>query len=225
MRYHGLFLLALSRRMSVALIIAGAVVASPAPALAASPSTSAMSMTFAFEPRIGTYANLDSRLESYGFAPVRSALLPTWGLRGRAFLTPNLFAGLSMSYGVRSSAGDLPTTTTFTESTASIGYRTSLGVFASLDAGYAVMTNSVASRTGGGAMVYGGPSAHPRLGFCAQLFEPFGWFVAITAGANLHLPVGPAHSNPLWEEGFRRSAISSVTVAIESGLGYRDSTR
>lgn len=49
-------------------------------ALAGAPeSPTSMSLSFGFEPRFGTYAALDQRLTSYGYAPVGSAFLPTWG--------------------------------------------------------------------------------------------------------------------------------------------------
>jgi len=55
-----------------------------------------VSVSFAFEPRVGTYAALDSELRGYDFAPVRSPYLTAFGLRGRTWLDNGLLIELIM---------------------------------------------------------------------------------------------------------------------------------
>ncbi len=193
-------------------LIAGAVAAAPPD----------MAVSFGFEPRVGTFAGLDERLRAYGFAPVASPVMPTWGLRGRAFFAGGFFGALTMTAGVRVTPGPaIPTTLSLTETTAGVGYHTSWGLFVSLEAGFSALTQSVSSTREGGALVYLGPVVAPRVGWLRQFFEPFGWFIAASIGGNVHVPIGRAHTNPLWEEPFTRSTITSFTLTIESGLGYR----
>ena len=181
-----------------------------------------MSVSFGFEPRIGTFAQLDTRLQAYGFAPVTSPVMPTWGLRGRAFFGKGLFAALTMTAGFRATPGPgIPTTLSVTETTGGLGYALPWGLFGSLELGFSALTQTVGSSREGGALVFLGPVVQPRVGWLRQFFEPFGWFIAVSVGANLHLPIGPAHTNPLWEERFQRTTIGSFTVTLESGLGFR----
>lgn len=195
----------------VVLLLVGAARAQAAPG---------MSLSFGFEPRVGTYAADDAQLADYGFAPVGSALLPAWGLRGRAFVTERLFVGLAMTYGLRVAEGPVaPTTVTLTETALGAGYRFPWGGFASVDVGFAAQTTTLASRTDGGALVQLGPVVHPRVGWARQFTAPFGWFLAVSAGVNLHFPLGAPHSNPLWEASFRRAVQPALTLGIESGLG------
>jgi hypothetical protein len=184
-----------------------------------------LSFSFGFEPRIGGYTALDTSLMNYGFSPVGSPVLPSFGLRGRAFFPNGLMVGLAMTYGVRTGREALPTTATLTETTIGIGYRTSLGLFASLDAGFSFLSQAVASRAGGGALLYPGPVIHPRVGWVWQFFEPFGWFLAGSIGVSVHVPMGPAHTNPLWEEPFRRGVLPAFTVGLESGFGLKERAR
>ncbi len=182
----------------------------------------AMALSFAYEPRLGTYAALDDALLDYGFTPVGGGLLPAWGLRGRAFFAGGSFLQLSMTAGLRSSEGDpIPTVSTLTESTAGTGYRHRSGAMASMDLGFSVLTQSVASELEGGALVYMGPVAHPRIGWSRQLSGPVGPFLAVVLGGSLQLPVGDPHRNPLWEEPFDRKLVGAVTLGIESGLGLQ----
>ena len=181
-----------------------------------------VSVSFGFEPRVGAYASQDPEFEAHGYAPVGSAVLPAWGLRGRLFFDSGLFAQLTMSYGLRVAPGTpAPTTVTLIDTTAGLGYRFPWGGFAALDVGFEAMTVAVSSALDGGALVYLGPSVHPRIGWLAQVTEPLGWFVAITAGLNLHLPVGRPHANPLWEHPFRQSVIPAFTLGLESGFGLK----
>ena len=190
------------------------------PALADEPPT--VSVSFGFEPRIGTFAQLDAQLRAYDFAPVTSVLMPTWGLRGRAFLGQGFFAALTMTAGFRATPGPgIPTTLSVSETTGGVGYVLPWGLFGSVEVGFSALTQSVGSTREGGALVYLGPIVQPRVGWLRQFFAPFGWFIAVSVGASVHFPVGPAHTNPLWEERFQRTTISAFTVTVESGLGYR----
>lgn len=206
--------LPLSHALASGIVLVGLLVA---PAAAAPPD---MSVSFGFEPRLGTYDALDDALRAHHYAPVDSPLLPAWGLRGRVFFDSGVFAQLAMSYGLRVAAGTpAPTTTTLTETAGGVGYRLENGLFASLDAGFSAVTQSVSSALDGGALVYLGPSVHPRVGWSWLASQPMGWFVAVSAGINVHLPIGASHSNPMWETSFDRGAITAFTLGIESGLG------
>ncbi|MFT4977676.1 MAG: hypothetical protein ACI8S6_003583 [Myxococcota bacterium] len=180
----------------------------------------AMGLSFAFEPRLGTYTASDDLLLDYGFTPVGSPLLPAWGLRGRAFFEPGTFLAMSVTTGIAVAEGSIvPTVSTLTESTAGVGFRGRSGVMVSLNAGFSVLSQSVGSDVDGGALVYMGPVLHPRFGWSRQLGEPFGSFLALVVGGTLQLPVGDPHSNPLWEEPFGRRTISALTIGVESGVG------
>jgi hypothetical protein len=189
----------------------------------------AMSVSAAFEPRLGSYDALDDGLSAYGFAPVGSPFLPVWGLRGRAFFDGNgLFATFAMNAGVRVSTSPKvasPTVQNLSEFMGGVGYRLDSGLFAEIQGGFASHTMTVASSTDGGALVSLGPALHPRIGYSIQLFEPYGWFVAVVVGAHLHVPLGAPHQNPLWEEPFSRGAIGALTIGIESGFGLQTQDR
>ncbi len=125
-----------------------------------------------------------------------------------------------MTYGLKISPGDLaPTTTTLSEVAAGIGYRTNSGMFASLSVGFSSLIQVLSSNIDGGALVYLGPALHPRVGWSWLASRPLGWFIAATAGLNLHIPIGSPHTNPLWDEPFHRSTIPAFTLGIESGFG------
>jgi hypothetical protein len=198
-------------------------------AAASASASPAMTVSAAFEPRLGSYDALDDGLAAYGFAPVGSPFLPVWGLRGRAFFDGDgLFATFAMNAGVRvstSSLGAAPTVQNLSEFMGGVGYRLDSGLFAELQGGFASHTMTVASATDGGALVSLGPALHPRVGYAIQLFEPYGWVVAVVVGAHLHLPIGAPHQNPLWEEPFSRGAIGALTIGIESGLGLQSQDR
>lgn len=188
-----------------------------APDASATPS---MSLSFGFEPRVGAYAAQDQELSAYGFAPVASAFLPVWGLRGRLYFASGLFGQLAMSYGLRVAPGDpSPTTISLTETTVGAGYRLPMGLFASLDLGFTAHTLSLGSLSDGGALVYLGPSIHPRVGWAKQLSGPLGSFLAVSLGVNVQFPLGSPHTNPLWEESFARAALPALTLGVESGFG------
>ncbi|MCH9686527.1 MAG: hypothetical protein K0V04_34155 [Deltaproteobacteria bacterium] len=189
------------------------------------PAVSAIAFGFAFEPQVGSLAALDDQLRAYGFAPVGSVFLPTWGLRGRMRLRSGLYVGMSMSYGLRNNRdaiSPVPTTTTFVDTAIGAGYWAPFGLLAGLDVGFASVVHSVGSEQEGGALVYLGPSLHPRVGWA---YVGQGPSVVITAGYLVHIPVGSPHSQPLWEASFERPAIHSFTVGLESGFGWRPGRR
>lgn len=179
-----------------------------------------MSLSFAFEPRIGSYAALDEKFRAYEFTPVRSPYLTAFGLRGRAWLPSGFLFELTMTYGIGTAdpaAEGVPTVTTMTDSGAGAGYMAPFGLFATMGVGFGVMTQSIASTAEGGALVYRAPFVHPRVGYALMRSA---WFGAVTAGFVVHAPVGPPHQQPLWEEPFSRPTIHAFTLGIESGFGW-----
>ncbi|MFT5681675.1 MAG: hypothetical protein ACI8RZ_002581 [Myxococcota bacterium] len=184
-----------------------------------------MGLTFGFEPRFGNYTALNDTLLDYDFTPVESAFLPAWGLRGRVFLAGGPFISMSMTYGLAVAEGAIPTVSTLIESTGGAGYRHDSGWMVSMDAGLSVLSQSVASSTDGGALIYMGPVIHPRIGWSRQFGEPMGSLLAIVVGGTLHRPVGSVHSIPLWEESFDRNLIGALTIGIESGVGLTTGAR
>lgn len=188
--------------------------------LALEPSPEALegvSVSFAFEPRVGSYAALDPALRSYGFAPVRSPYLTAFGLRGRTWLRNGFLLEMAMTYGIATAEGTVPTVTTAIDTGVGAGYMAPFGLFATMGMGFGVLTQAVGSTSEGGALVYRAPFIHPRVGYALQRSA---WFGAISAGFVLHAPVGPAHEQPLWEESFRRPTIHAFTIGIESGFGW-----
>lgn len=180
-----------------------------------------LSLSFAFEPRIGSYRALDPKLRTYGFARVGSPYLTAFGLRGRTWLPNGFLVELAMTYGIGVADAErgvgAPTVSTLIDSGAGVGYMAPFGLFASMGAGFGVLTQSVGSTSEGGALVYRAPFIHPRVGYAIMRSA---WFGAVTAGFVLHAPVGPAHEQPLWEEPFRRPTIHAFTIGIESGFGW-----
>jgi len=185
------------------------------------PPVSAIGLSFAFEPRVGNYPALDDDLRAYGFAPVDSLMQPTWGLRGRVRLRSGVVLGMAMTYGFRRSdhpSTPAPTTSTLVDTSMSTGYWARFGLIATVDLGFSSFIHAVGSTTEGGALVYLGPSVHPRVGWA---FVGRGPMVALTVGYNLHIPVGPAHRQPVWEQPFDRPALHAFTIGVESGFGWR----
>ncbi len=180
-----------------------------------------VSLSFAFEPRVGSYAGLDQKLRGYDFTPVRSPYLTAFGLRGRTWLPSGLLLELTMTYGIGTADArepdGIPTVTTAIDSGVGVGYMARFGLFATMGTGFGVMTQSVASTSEGGALVYRAPFFHPRVGYALMRSA---WFGAVTAGFVLHTPVGSPHQQPLWEEPFSRSTIHAFTIGIESGVGW-----
>ncbi len=181
------------------------------------PPLEGLAFSFAFEPRVGSYAAIDPVLRTYDFTPVRSPYLTAFGVRGRAWLHNGFLVEMAMTYGIATADGGVPTVTTLIDTGLGAGYMARFGLFASMGVGFGVLTQSVASTSEGGALVYRAPFIHPRVGYA---FMRSAWFGAISAGFVLHSPVGPAHEQPLWEESFRRTTIHAFTIGIESGFGW-----
>ncbi len=198
-------------------VVAALVLAQEPPA---SSPLEGVSVSFAFEPRVGSYAALDSRLRAYGFAPVRSPYLTAFGVRGRTWLANGFLVELAMTYGIGTAdpaGAGVPTVTTAIDTGAGAGYMAPFGLFATMGVGFGVLTQSVASTSDGGALVYRAPFIHPRVGYALIRSA---WFGAVSAGFVLHAPLGDAHQQPLWEERFRRPTIHAFTIGIESGFGW-----
>ncbi|GEM_PF-1492566 len=182
-----------------------------------------VALSFAFEPRVGSYRDHDRSLEDYGYAPVASPLQLSYGLRGRVFTNSGWILGAAMSYGFRSTQIDtnpVPTTTTLFDIGFTGGHQLGLGLFATLDLGFSALSHSVGSSIDGGALVYLGPALAPRLGYVIVGSGPF---LAVSVGYSAHFPIGRAHTQVLWEQGFSRPVIHAGLFAIESGfaLGVR----
>lgn len=179
---------------------------------------------FGFEPRLGTYTALDASLTEYGYAPVRSAVLPAFGLRARYSWGKGIYLPMEMTYAFLSNQAEgnpVPTTTTLIETGAGVGYRAGNGLYADGVFGFGVTSHSVGSRVDGGALVYMGPTVHPRVGWAFTLDAPTSPVFAVSVGYALHLPVGAAHHNVLWEASFDRPAVHALTVGLESGFRLR----
>lgn len=184
------------------------------------------SASFGVEPRLGTYRQGDERLVEYGFAPIASPLMVTWGLRARFSFGGDVYLPLIMTYAFSSTSADenpVPTTSTLIESGAGVGYKTSRGMFVEGVAGFGVLSHTVGSPIEGGALVYMGPTIHPRVGYMWSLDRQTSPMFAVSVGYALHLAPGSAHQNPLWEEPFDRVATHALTLGFESGLQLRGS--
>ena len=182
-----------------------------------SPATG-FSLGFAFEPRVGSFRALDDRLRDYGFVPVRSPVLLTYGLRGRVWTEGGWVFGGAMSYGFAkrdSSENPVPTTMTRIESMVSAGHQLGAGFDATLDAGFTVHSMSVGSTDQGGALVYMGPAIQPRVGWVPPLR---GSFLRLAVGYSIMFPVNRPHDQVLWEEEFRQMPIHAFLFGVESGI-------
>ncbi len=183
----------------------------------------ALALSVAFEPRFGPYTALDPALVEYGFSPVASVFFPVWGLRGRVFFDGNLYASFAMNTGfnLHAAPGRLPTVQNLAELMGGTGYRFDNGLFIELLGGFTSHLTNLAATTGGGALTSLGPSFHPRVGYSLQLGRPLGVFLAVVAGANIHVPVGAPHANPLWEASFARAVLPTFTLGVEVGFSLR----
>lgn len=195
-------------------LIAALGIAEPTP----EPPRPGVSLSFAFEPRVGSYRDLDARLEDHGYAPVGSPLQLAYGLRGRVYTDRGWVFGAAMTYGFRSTrvgGNPVPTTTTLLDMSATAGHQLGLGFFVTLDLGFTALSHSVGSPVDGGALVYLGPAMAPRVGYVIVGKGPY---LALTAGYSLQVPVGPAHQQVLWAEPFRRAVVHAGLFGIESGF-------
>ena len=176
------------------------------------------SLGFAFEPRVGSYRAVDDTLRDYGFVPVGSPVLLTYGLRGRVWTEGGWVLGGAMSYGFakrESSDNPVPTTMTRIETMASAGHQLGAGFDVTLDAGFAVHGLSVGSTVQGGALIYMGPALQPRVGWVPPLR---GAFFRVVVGYSILFPLNEPHSQPLWEDDFRQLPIHAFLFGIESGF-------
>lgn len=185
---------------------------------AAARPKSGFSIGFAFEPRIGSFQAVDGTLEDYGFAPVGSPVLLTYGLRARVWTPAGWMLGGAMSYGFAArEARDnpVPTTINRVETMVSAGHQLGLGFDVSFDAGFSVQSMSVGSPAQGGALVYMGPAVQPRFGWVA----PIDWtYLRVIVGYSAMFPVGRPHDQPLWEAEFRQLPIHSFLLGLEMGF-------
>lgn len=161
---------------------------------------------------------LDSAMESYGFQPIGAPVLIAWGIEGCFYERSGLTFGAKVTYGSQSSKSDDGQLSTYLATTKFgifCGYRIRDNVTTAFETGFASFSQSVASATGGGAMVYLGPYIQPRITFYLHKFR---WLGEVSVGYYMHFPLGPAHSNPLWEEPFTRNVIHGVCISIGCGF-------
>lgn len=172
-----------------------------------------------FEPRLLTITGSDDVLGDYGFGPVRSPFLPTWGLRGRVDQQSGWTTTMAMSYGiaVRGTDGNpVPTVTHQVLVGAGPGHTIgSRGHFGAV-VGFGTLGHSVGSSVQGGALTYLGPYVEPRGSF--RVVDGPG-VLELSAAVLAHFPTGKPHSQSLWEEDFRQPVIGGVSFSIHAGPG------
>lgn len=187
------------------------------PALAG-PSTA---VVFDFEPHFVDVTANDDTLEAYGYAPVRSPFVPQFGVRGVFEEDSGVRFGMTASFGFISARADhtpVPTTTNWTKIGLVGGYRLHRLLAVGADVGFGALTHSVGSEQGGGALLYLGPFAQPRAD--VVLLDSPSW-LSVGVGWMLHVPVGPAHSQPLWEADFHNRLIHGPTLSVQTGRGTK----
>ena len=109
----------------------------------------------------------------------------------------------------------VPTTTHLVTMGGLLGYALYGGTAVEAEVGFASQAVTVGSERQGGALVYLGPYLHPRLTYTVSPREPF---LQVSLGYYLHVPVGAAHSNPLWEDSFDVPVIHAGTLSVEIGF-------
>lgn len=179
-------------------------------------ATPGFSISFAFEPRLGTYGARNERLTSYGYVPV-SPLLLTYGLRGRVYGRRGWIFGGAMSYGVsvnELAENPVPSVLSRVESAFSIGHQLGAGFELNVDVAFAVQNFTVGSSVGGGALLDLGPAIIPRVAWAPRRLPPY---VRLNIGYALSVAVAPPHTNPLWEESFRQALQHSFVFGVEMG--------
>jgi hypothetical protein len=177
--------------------------------------------SFAFAPLVTNLAALDHELEGYGFAPVGSPFLPSWGIHARATFPSGVLVGASMASSFASNRVEgvaAPTTTTWTRLGWFAGALVADRVTTELELGFGSLTQTVGSDVGGGALVYLGPTVHPRVGL---LILEAPQHLEVQVGWLAEVPIGPAHRQPLWDEPFRRPVIHGASLALVTGLGVK----
>ena len=175
------------------------------------------SIAYSFEPSVLSLRDHDAALEEHGFAPVRSPLLLTHGVRGRVRYDGGFTLGLSMAMAFTASEGDpVPTTTSLTRLAYTVGVCVDDRWTFETDVGFASLSHTVGSAIQGGALVYLGPWLQPRAGVITL---PTPAHLELQLGYALHLPVGAAHQQPLWEEPFTRRLVHGPTLSLVTGFG------
>ena len=203
--------------LAVALALVAVVVPSDADAEPDAEPGAASIASF-FEARFPDIDQNDARLREYGFEPVGSRFVPSYGLRAKFWLADEWRLGAAMAYGFSLSDGDhsaVPTTTSFLRMTFSTERHISHGFAAGIDTGFALIQHTVGSTEQGGALLYAGPMAQPGISWSTS----FGSFlVEPSIGYEVHFPIGAAHDNPLWEASFQRSVIHGFVASINLGM-------
>lgn len=206
--------------LTALLLATSASIATASPERAGSPAEPGIVIATVMAPGLGTYTHNDETLRAYGFNPVDTPFMLTYGLRGRVFFE-SWVLGLTMLYGFGlSEDADIsvvPTVSTEMSFGASAGWRTPLdGLLVEADAAFRSLTVTVGSERQGGALVYLGPALGLRLTYVVVAGSPY---VAVSAGYSGHIDIGAAHDNALWEDPFDRPGTHAGTVQIEFGFG------
>lgn len=175
-------------------------------------------VTYAFEVQALNLGATDPQLESYGFAPVGGLPLFSNGVRGALTWESGLTLGLNMRSATSTRGRDavVPTFVQATWTAAEVSGRVAGPLRAGGDVGFLALSEAVGSTVQGGALVYLGPFVQPRL--TVRLVDGPG-VVELAAGWTVHLPLGDAHDNALWEEPFDRTLVHGPTIGIHSGFG------
>ena len=209
--------------VALALTVAACALADPVPRLPDKLAADApgFSISFAFEPRLGSYREVDRTLTDYGFAKVDSPLFLTYGLRARAWTQSGWIFGGAMSYGFRSTREDgnpVPTTMTAMEMKFTAGHQLGAGFDFMLDAGFGSHVMGVGSTAQGGALVYLGPSLAPRVGYRLPTGASF---LRLSLGYTSLFPIGRPHQQALWGDDFRQLPVHAFIFGLESGFASR----
>ncbi|MED5371206.1 MAG: hypothetical protein VX899_09345 [Myxococcota bacterium] len=177
------------------------------------------SIVFEFNPQFTSVHQNDAELEAYGFAPVGGRFTPQYGVRGVYGMASGLRMGLVASAGFSSNQAQdnpVPTTTNWTQIGGIAGYRLHERVAADLELGFGSLTHTVGSERSGGALLYLGPYAQPQVNL---ILSEAPWAFALGVGWMLHVPVSAPHSQPLWEEEFKRGVVQGPVLSLQSGFG------
>ncbi len=175
------------------------------------------SVLVGFEPRALTITGSDDTLDAYGFAPVRTPFIPTWGLRGRVDQESGWTTTMAMSYGIavrRQDGNPVPTTTNQVLVGFGPGHRLGSRGHIGAVVGFASLGHTIGSPVQGGALTYLGPYVEPRGSF--RIVDGPS-VIELSAAVLTHLPVGRPHSQSLWEDDFRRRVVGGLSVSIHMG--------
>jgi hypothetical protein len=177
------------------------------------------SLSSVFEPHfIFNLTDYDRTLVDYHYQPINRIFMPLWGLQGRFYEENGFTFGLGTLFGTmtcRSVERDKTTNVTIIKTGAQIGYTTPFNSSFVVAVGFASLAASLSSDIDGGALLYLGPYIQPEASFFLHLSR---FFLEIGLGYYLHLPIGPAHEMPLWEDTFHQPVFHGLAVSVAMGF-------